>query len=107
MIKSGPLLSPRSPLPTPLPSHRPSSNPQLKPFLPKLLPKLYRYLYDPSPKVNGAMTAIWKALVPDRARALDEHLNVILAELVRSGSTQTPWAGHELLTMQSGRASFC
>ena len=56
---------------------------QLKPHLPRLVPKLYRYLFDPSPKVNAAMAAIWKALVPDRAKALDEHLGAILVELVR------------------------
>ena len=63
----------------------PSVRRQLKPYLPRLIPKLYRYLHDPSPKVNAAMTAIWNALVPDRNRALEEHFNAILTDLVGVG----------------------
>jgi len=38
---------------------------QLAPYLDKILPKLYRYQFDPSPRIQLAMSSIWNALVTD------------------------------------------
>ncbi len=64
------------------------------------MPKLYRYRFDPNPKarwgavraraltrtraqINGAMQAIWKAIVPDPKQAVDRYFGETLQELVR------------------------
>ena len=39
---------------------------QLAPVLHKIVPKLYRYQFDPNPKIQGAMSSIWTALVTDQ-----------------------------------------
>lgn len=48
-----------------------------------LIPKLYRYQYDPNPRVQDAMTHIWRSLVDDPKATVDAHLPQILAELLR------------------------
>ena len=56
---------------------------QLEPHLPKIVPKLYRYQYDPTPRIQQSMAAIWSALVPETTKTVDKFLPEILAELQR------------------------
>lgn len=51
---------------------------------PKLYPKLYRYRFDPNQNVRRSMDDIWKALVKDSSRVLDEHFDDILNDLMDS-----------------------
>ncbi|KAJ1480579.1 hypothetical protein T484DRAFT_1810270 [Baffinella frigidus] len=57
---------------------------RLKPHLPELVPKLYRYQFDPNEKVQEAMAGLWSTVAPDPAKALDEYLPNIMAELIPS-----------------------
>ena len=43
---------------------------ELAPHLQVIVPRLYRYKYDPSPRVQLAMTSIWAAVVPDSKKAV-------------------------------------
>ena len=56
---------------------------QLEPHLPKIIPKLYRYQYDPTPRIQQSMAAIWAALVPETNKTVDRFLAEILVELQR------------------------
>ncbi|XP_023639453.1 proteasome-associated protein ECM29 homolog isoform X1 [Capsella rubella] len=59
----------------------------LRPHLRLLIPRLIRYQYDPDKNVQDAMAHIWKALIQDPKKAVDEHLNHILDDLlVQCGS---------------------
>ncbi|KAF9277423.1 hypothetical protein BGZ68_009310 [Mortierella alpina] len=57
---------------------------ELKPYLATLIPRLYRYQYDPNPKVNEAMTSIWRSLVKDPKKAVQEYFDVIINDLLES-----------------------
>lgn len=62
---------------------------EIKPHLPQLIPKLYRYSFDPSPKVAEALKNIWKSLVSDSKRTIDEFFDGIMADLLEGiGSRQ-------------------
>lgn len=43
----------------------------------------HRYQHDPNPRVREGMTNIWRLLVSEPRRAVDEHFRPILAELLR------------------------
>ena len=43
---------------------------QLAPYLDKILPKLYRYQFDPSARIQLAMTSIWNSLVADNQKTV-------------------------------------
>ncbi|KAI9194392.1 hypothetical protein LWI28_005521 [Acer negundo] len=59
----------------------------LQPHLRLLIPRLVRYQYDPDKNVQDAMAHIWKSLVADPKRTIDEHLDLIFDDLlVQSGS---------------------
>ncbi|KAL6519030.1 hypothetical protein OROHE_017454 [Orobanche hederae] len=59
----------------------------LQPYLHALVPRLVRYQYDPDKNVQDAMAHIWKSLIPDSKRAIDEHLDLIFDDLlVQCGS---------------------
>nr|AAM14877.1 unknown protein [Arabidopsis thaliana] len=59
----------------------------LRPHLRLLIPRLIRYQYDPDKNVQDAMAHIWKALIQDPKKAVDEHLNHIFDDLlVQCGS---------------------
>lgn len=47
-----------------------------------LIPKLYRYQHDPNARVRDSMAHIWRALVADPKKAVDENFKGILAELL-------------------------
>ena len=67
---------------------------QLAPHLPKIIPKLYRYQYDPTPRIQQSMSAIWSALVPETTKTVDKFLAEILAELGRE-MTSSQWRVRE------------
>ncbi|KAL6524314.1 hypothetical protein OROGR_016748 [Orobanche gracilis] len=54
----------------------------LQPYLHALVPRLVRYQYDPDKNVQDAMAHIWKSLIPDSKRAIDEHLDLIFDDLL-------------------------
>ena len=56
----------------------------LRPYLPTLIPKLYRFSYDPSPKVADAMRSIWKSLVKEPKKAIDEYFEQIMKDLLEN-----------------------
>lgn len=56
---------------------------QLGPYIAKLVPKLYRYQYDPNARVRDSMSHIWRALVAEPKKTVDEHFGAILQELLK------------------------
>ncbi|PAN15915.1 hypothetical protein PAHAL_3G020000 [Panicum hallii] len=59
----------------------------LQPYLNTLIPRLVRYQYDPDKNIQDSMAHIWKLIVSDPKKAIDEHYDVIVEDLlVQSGS---------------------
>ncbi|GAB2277082.1 hypothetical protein Dimus_011791 [Dionaea muscipula] len=59
----------------------------LQPHLRLLIPRLVRYQYDPDKNVQDAMAQIWKSLISDSKQTIDEHLDLIIDDLlVQCGS---------------------
>ncbi|KAL3147888.1 hypothetical protein ABBQ32_002606 [Trebouxia sp. C0010 RCD-2024] len=56
---------------------------QLGPYIANLVPKLYRYQYDPNARVRDSMSHIWRALVAEPKKTVDEHFGAILKELLK------------------------
>ena len=56
---------------------------QLEPYIAGLVPKLYRYQYDPNVRVRDAMSHIWRALVAEPKKTVDQHFIAILTELLK------------------------
>ncbi|KAF7270517.1 hypothetical protein GWI33_016522 [Rhynchophorus ferrugineus] len=54
----------------------------LKNFLPDIIPKLYRYQYDPTPSIQMSMANIWRVLVSEPQKMLDQYYNEILRDLL-------------------------
>ncbi|OVA18531.1 Proteasome stabiliser ECM29 [Macleaya cordata] len=54
----------------------------LEPHLRLLIPRLVRYQYDPDKNVQDAMGHIWKSLVADSKKTIDEHLDLIFDDLL-------------------------
>lgn len=54
----------------------------LQPHLHILIPRLVRYQYDPDKNVQDAMGHIWKSLVEDSKKTIDEHLDLIFEDLL-------------------------
>ncbi|KAJ4979048.1 hypothetical protein NE237_009828 [Protea cynaroides] len=54
----------------------------LQPHLRLLIPRLVRYQYDPDKNVQDAMAHIWKSLVADSKKTIDEHLDLIIDDLL-------------------------
>ncbi|KAF9918544.1 hypothetical protein BX616_007987 [Lobosporangium transversale] len=67
---------------------------ELKPYLATLIPRLYRYQYDPNPKVHDAMTSIWRALVKEPKKAVQEYFDVIVKDLLE-GMGARAWRTRE------------
>jgi len=55
---------------------------QLSPYLDKILPKLYRYQFDPSPRIQLAMSSIWNSLVTDNQKTVVKHLQMSFSTLL-------------------------
>uniref|UniRef100_A0A7N0UGU9 Proteasome-associated protein ECM29 homolog n=1 Tax=Kalanchoe fedtschenkoi TaxID=63787 RepID=A0A7N0UGU9_KALFE len=59
----------------------------LQPHMRSLVPRLLRYQYDPDKNVQDAMAHIWKSLVADSKKTIDEYFDIIIEDLiVQSGS---------------------
>nr|CAH7763652.1 unnamed protein product [Callosobruchus chinensis] len=56
----------------------------LKAYLPDIIPKLYRYQYDPTPNIQASMQNIWRVLVSEPQKVLDEYYDKILADLLEN-----------------------
>ncbi|OWM69124.1 hypothetical protein CDL15_Pgr025311 [Punica granatum] len=54
----------------------------LQPHLRLLIPRLIRYQYDPEKNVQDAMAHIWKSLVADSKKTIDDHLDLIMDDLL-------------------------
>ncbi|XP_051141908.1 uncharacterized protein LOC127258894 isoform X2 [Andrographis paniculata] len=54
----------------------------LQPYLQALIPRLLRYQYDPDKNVQDAMSHIWKSLIADSKKAIDENLDNIFDDLL-------------------------
>ncbi|KAM2630644.1 hypothetical protein TB1_029488 [Malus domestica] len=54
----------------------------LKPHLRSLIPRLVRYQYDPDKNVQDAMSHIWKSLVADSKKTIDENMDLIVDDLL-------------------------
>jgi proteasome component ECM29 len=67
---------------------------QLAPHLPRIIPKLYRYQFDPTPRIQQSMAAIWSSLVPETNKTVDRYLPAILAEVQRE-LTSPQWRVRE------------
>ena len=55
---------------------------QLKPHLREVVPKLFRYRFDPTPRVHEAMDTIWKAIVDDPRKAVEDAFPEIMADIM-------------------------
>lgn len=53
----------------------------MAPYLGKIVPRLYRYKYDPTPKIQHSMSAIWDSLVVNKKETIELHYWAILEEL--------------------------
>ncbi|XP_029120499.1 uncharacterized protein [Elaeis guineensis] len=59
----------------------------LRPHLRLLIPRLVRYQYDPDKNVQDAMGHIWKSIVADPKKTIDEYFDTIIDDLLtQSGS---------------------
>ncbi|KAJ3192246.1 hypothetical protein HK101_006845 [Irineochytrium annulatum] len=56
---------------------------ELAPHLPQLVPKLYRFQFDPNVKVAESMKSIWRSLVKEPKKTVDEHFDAIMKDLLR------------------------
>ncbi|KDP43192.1 hypothetical protein JCGZ_22744 [Jatropha curcas] len=54
----------------------------LQPHLKLLIPRLVRYQYDPDKNVQDSMAHIWKSLVADPKKTIDQHLDFIIDDLI-------------------------
>ncbi|GKC36223.1 proteasome-associated protein ECM29, partial [Tanacetum coccineum] len=54
----------------------------LQPHLRQLVPRLVRYQYDPDKNVQDAMSHIWKSLVADSKKTIDEYLDLIIEDML-------------------------
>ncbi|CAA7406117.1 unnamed protein product [Spirodela intermedia] len=59
----------------------------LQPHLRSLIPRLVRYQYDPDKNVQDAMGHIWRSIVAEPKKTIDEYFDPIVEDLlVQSGS---------------------
>ncbi|KAJ3022327.1 UNVERIFIED_CONTAM: hypothetical protein HDU68_009207, partial [Siphonaria sp. JEL0065] len=56
---------------------------ELQPYLTQIVPKLYRFQFDPNAKVAESMKSIWRSLVKDPKKAVDDHFDVIIKDLLK------------------------
>ncbi|KAJ3681025.1 hypothetical protein LUZ60_015514 [Juncus effusus] len=54
----------------------------LQPHLRSLIPRLVRYQYDPDKNVQDAMAHIWKSIVNDPKKTIDEYYDLIMDDLL-------------------------
>ncbi|CAH2075093.1 unnamed protein product, partial [Iphiclides podalirius] len=63
---------------------------QLAPQLGRIVPRLYRYRFDPTPRIQHSMAAIWHALVPNTQLTVHKYHKEILDDLV-ANLTSNQW----------------
>ncbi|KAK9876967.1 hypothetical protein WA026_015999 [Henosepilachna vigintioctopunctata] len=56
----------------------------LKNYLPDIVPKLYRYQYDPSPNIQNSMHNIWRVLVSEPQKVVEQYFYEILRDLLEN-----------------------
>ncbi|KAF7846588.1 hypothetical protein BT93_L4069 [Corymbia citriodora subsp. variegata] len=61
----------------------------------KFYPKLFRYRFDPNTNVRQSMNDIWKALVKDTNRTVDENFDLIMDDLLKSILSGKDWRTRE------------
>ncbi|KAG5667004.1 hypothetical protein PVAND_015007 [Polypedilum vanderplanki] len=57
---------------------------KLQPYLENIVPRLYRYKYDPTPKIQNSMIAIWDAIIINSKETVEEFYWQILAEVIKN-----------------------
>ncbi|XP_044754481.1 proteasome adapter and scaffold protein ECM29 [Coccinella septempunctata] len=57
---------------------------ELKNYLPVIVPKLYRYQYDPSPNIQNSMHNIWRVLVSEQQKVVEQYFHEILKDLIEN-----------------------
>ncbi|XP_032510836.2 proteasome adapter and scaffold protein ECM29 [Danaus plexippus] len=62
----------------------------LSTHLPRIVPRLYRYRFDPTPRIQNSMAAIWSALVSNTPATVQKYHKEILKDLV-SNLTSNQW----------------
>ena len=62
---------------------------------PKLYPKLYRYRFDPNRNVRQSMNDIWNALIKDPSRAINDHFQAIVEDLLVSMLHGKDWRARQ------------
>ncbi|XP_060801096.1 proteasome-associated protein ECM29 homolog [Amyelois transitella] len=67
-----------------------SAGAKLSAQLPRIVPRLYRYRFDPTPRIQNSMAAIWQALVPDTHSTVQKYHKEILDDLV-TNLTSNQW----------------
>lgn len=67
---------------------------ELIPFLPKLVPRLYRYTFDPDQKTAQGMKNIWRSLVKDPVKSIDEFFEEIMKDVLK-GMGEKNWRTRE------------
>ncbi|KAL2427107.1 Proteasome component ECM29 [Exophiala dermatitidis] len=61
----------------------------------KFYPKLFRYRFDPNPNVQRSMEEIWRALVKDPNRVIQENFDLIMEDLLKSVVSGKEWRARE------------
>ncbi|KAJ3286443.1 hypothetical protein HDU79_006472 [Rhizoclosmatium sp. JEL0117] len=67
---------------------------ELAPYLSQIVPKLYRFQFDPNAKVAESMKSIWRSLVKDPKKAVDENFDLIIKDLLK-GLGDRQWRTRE------------
>ncbi|MQL77614.1 hypothetical protein Taro_010025 [Colocasia esculenta] len=66
----------------------------LQPHLRSLIPRLVRYQYDPDKNVQDAMGHIWKSIVADPKKTIEEYFDPILEDLLAQAGSRL-WRSRE------------
>lgn len=66
----------------------------LSPYIPVLVPKLIRYQYDPNKLVQDAMGHIWRSIIPEPKKTVDEFFDVIMEDLLLQAGSRL-WRSRE------------
>ncbi|XP_052750867.1 proteasome-associated protein ECM29 homolog [Galleria mellonella] len=67
-----------------------SAGAALAPQLGRIVPRLFRYRFDPTPRIQNSMAAIWHALVPNTHATVQKYHKEILDDLV-ANLTSNQW----------------
>ncbi|KAJ3397973.1 hypothetical protein HDU92_000075 [Lobulomyces angularis] len=73
----------------------------LKPYMSTLIPRLYRFQFDPNGKVADSMKNIWKSLVKEPKKCIDEYFDLIIKDLLK-GQGDRLWRTREACSTALG-----